>query len=207
MWATQTNDIEPGPTLVANGIPKVPVALASSIKGYTTAFGLPMAAWSPSKHEVWLKDLASKKTVISRVGSPGDNRQTMDVIPTGGIYDLYFDPSQRYVIYNKDTDGNEVFQMYLYDLKSHKTSVLTDGKSRNTEPVWSNKGDRIIYSSSPIGSNGVSLFVTNPFKQESNRLLAKSTGTYFKAFDWSPNDSKVVFCDFASNASSTLWLI
>jgi len=207
LFATQINDIEPGPTLVADGIPKIPASLASSIKQYTTAYGLPVAAWNPSKHEVWLKDLANKMTVISRVAAPGDNRQTIGVIPIGGVYDLYFDPSRRHLVYNKDTDGNEAFQMYLYDLESHKTSVLTDGKSRNTEPVWSNKENRIVYSSSPVGGNGVSLFVMNPFEPESNRLLAKSAGTYFKAFDWSPNDTNVVFCDFASNATSTLWMI
>jgi hypothetical protein len=208
LWASvQVSDIDPGPSLVAEGIPKIPGSLAASIRPYTTAYGLPIAAWNPSKHEVWLKDLANKTTVISGVETPGDGRQTIGIIPTGGVYDLYFDPQRKRLVYNKDTDGNEAFQMYLYDLESHKTNILTDGKSRNTEPVWSNKGDRIIYSSSPIGSNGVSLFVMNPSEPASNRLIAQSAGTYFKAFDWSPNDGDAVFCDFASNTSSTLWLI
>ena len=124
-----------------------------------------------------------------------------------GVYDLYYQPQGRYLIYNQDTNGNEAFQMYLYDLGTHKSSLLTDGKSRNTEPVWSNAGDQIIYSSSPAGGNGVSLYVINPLDPKTNRLLAQSPGSYFKVYDWSPDDRQAVFVDYLSNSVSTLWLI
>ena len=84
---------------------------------------------------------------------------------------------------------------------------MTDGKSRNTEPVWSNAGDRIIFSSSPAGGKGVSLSIINPLDPKTNRLLAQSSGSYFKVYDWSPNDSQAVFVDYLSNSASTLWLI
>ncbi len=128
-------------------------------------------------------------------------------LQAGGIYDLYFRSQADYLVYNRDDKGNEAFQFYLYGLNDRKSALLTDGKSRNTEPVWSNTGETIIYSSSPPKGNGVSLSIINPFDAKSNRLLVESTGNYLKAYDWSPDDKQAAYCEFISNTVSKLWLI
>jgi dipeptidyl aminopeptidase/acylaminoacyl peptidase len=64
-----------------------------------------------------------------------------------------------------------------------------------------------VYSSTPLGDAGVNLRIFNPLDPKSDRLLAKSSGSYFKAYDWSPDDKQIVFCDFTSNTTSTLWLV
>jgi Tol biopolymer transport system component len=73
--------------------------------------------------------------------------------------------------------------------------------------VWSKAGDKIVYSSTPTRSSGVNLRLINPFDPKTDHLLAQSSGTYFKAYDWSPDDKQIVYCDFSSNTASTLWLI
>ena len=73
--------------------------------------------------------------------------------------------------------------------------------------MWSNAGNQIVYSSSPLHADGVNLRVLNPFEPKTDRLLVQSSGSYLKAFAWSPDDNQVVFCDFLSNTTSTLWLI
>jgi dipeptidyl aminopeptidase/acylaminoacyl peptidase len=128
-------------------------------------------------------------------------------IQSSGIYDIYFQPQAKYLAYTRDANGDESFQLYLYEIGPRKTTLLSDGKSRNTEPVWSNGGDRIVYSSSPTGTSGVSLRLLNTFDPKTDHLLAQSSGSYFKAYDWSPDDKKIVYCDFTSNTASTLWVI
>jgi Tol biopolymer transport system component len=128
-------------------------------------------------------------------------------IQSPGIYDVYFQPQYKYLAYTKDTDGNENFQLYLYETAGGNSKQLSDGKSRNTEPVWATAGDQIVYGSSPSGSVGVNLRVLNPFDPKTDRLLAQSSGTYLKAYAWSPDDKQVIFCDFLSNTTSTLWLV
>ncbi len=204
--SAQGDEIGPSSNLVTEGIPRIPASLARTVQSYTKAYGLPLAGWDQTKHEIWLKNLASTSSLVYRVAEPGGSSWPELFIPTG-VYDLYFQPQGQYLVYNRDTDGDEAFQMYLYDIKSGRSSLLTDGKSRNTEPVWSNAGDRIIYSSSPTGGNGVSLYVINPLDPKTNRLLAKSSGTYFKVYDWSPDDRQAVFVDYISNTVSTLWLV
>lgn len=202
----QSTEITPGVNLVTVGIPKIPGSLAPSVQRYTTGYGLPLAGWDPAKQEIWLKNLTSDSASVFRLGEPGGARQPILYIPAGA-YDLYYQPQGRYLIYTQDANGNEAFQMYLYDIEARKSTLLTDGKSRNTEPVWSNAGNQTIYSSTPAGGNGVSLYLINPLDPKTNRLLAQSSGTYFKVHDWSPNDRQAVFVDYLSNTVSTLWLI
>lgn len=205
--ASAQGEIAPGPNLVTEGIPKIPASLARTVQPYTTnAYGLPVAGWDATKREIWIKDLKSDSTVVYRIGAPDGATQPVLNIPTGA-YDIYYQPQGKHLVYNRDTNGNEQFQMYLYNVETSKRTLLTDGKSRNTEPVWSNAGDRIIFSSSPAGGKGVSLSVLNPLDPQTNHVIAQSPGTYFKAYDWSPDDRQAAFIDYTSNTTSALWSI
>lgn len=202
----QDQIISPGKNIEASGVPPIPSSLAREVQPYTSIYGLPLAGWSPTGKEIWLKGLSSV-TWISRVANPGATPETTSIyIQSNGIYDLYFQPQSKYLAYIRDAAGNETFQLYLYDIGRMTSTILSDGKSRNTEPVWSNAGNSIVYSSTPIGESGVNLRLVDPFDAKSDRLIAKSPGTYFKAYDWSPDDKQIIFCDFTSNTASTLWL-
>ena len=203
--AGQSDSITPGDSLFADGIPNIPASIAQKVKRYTNAYGFRLAGWDSTSREVLLKNLAGSETWILRA-TAGSAPKIISFIPTG-VYDLYYQPQAKYLVYNRDADGNDSFQFYLYDIATRMSTIITDGKSRNTEPVWSNAGDRIIYSSSPPNGNGVDLSVINPFDPKSNHIVIEGRGNYLKAYDWSPDDRRVVFCDFASNTVSTLWMI
>lgn len=189
------------------GVPAIPDSLSREVGPYAQIYGLPLSGWNGAKREVLLKGLSSVGW-ISKVSSPGAPPQTSTIyIQQSGIYDFYFQPQGKYLAYTRDAGGNETFQLYLYDIAARSSSLLSDNKSRNTEPVWSNNGERIIYSSTPVGESGVNLRLINPFDKKSDRLVVKSDGSYLKAYDWSPDDKHIIFCDFTSNTTSTLWLL
>src|SRR5262249_11123707 len=188
------------------GIPKVSSALAQQVKRYTGAYGLPLAGWRPGKRELWVKGI-SNAAWISRIEEPGGSQKMWLNLPFSGVYDFYFQPQAKYLIYNRDADGDESFQMYLYNIDTRSGIPLSEGKSRNTEFVWSNSGEKVVYSFSPAKGQGVSLSLINPFDPKSNRLLVESTGNYLKAYDWSSDDKEVVFCEFISNINSKMWLV
>jgi dipeptidyl aminopeptidase/acylaminoacyl peptidase len=203
----QSDSISPGRNLEVLGVPPIPKSLAKAVQPYSQAYGLPLAGWDPTKREIWLKGISSA-TWVSRIKEPGAPPAASTIyIQSSGIYDIYFQPKGKYLAFTRDAEGNETFQLYLYDIAGRKAAQLSDGKSRNTEPVWSNAGDKIVYSSTPTGDLGVNLRLIDPADPTSDRLLAKSSGNYFKAYDWSPDDKQIVFCDFTFNTAGALWLV
>jgi hypothetical protein len=141
------------------GVPPVPTSLVGEVAPHTQIYGLPLAGWDPMKREIWLKGLSSV-TWISKVKGPVASPETSSIyIQSPGIYDVYFQPQYKYLAYTKDADGKENFQLHVFEIDGGNSIQLTDGKSRNTEPVWSNAGDRIVYSSSPVGADGVNLSI------------------------------------------------
>lgn len=204
--ATPSEEIAPNANLEVSGIPRVPTSLAQQVKRYSGAYGLPLAGWHREKRELLLKGISSVSWV-SRIGTPGAAPQTWLYFRENNLYDFYWQPQGKFLVYNRDVNGNEAFQMYCYDLEQRTSTLLTDGKARSTEPVWSRQGTQIVYSSSPPGNNGVNLNFVNPFDPKSNRVLVTSTGNYLKAYDWSPDDAFVVYCEFVGNTQSKLWLV
>src|SRR6185436_12258200 len=111
-----SSDIVPADNLVTEGIPKIPASLAQAINKYKNSYGYPLAGWDPSKRELRLKVLASAEISIFRVDTPESMPKALLSIPVGGAYDVYYQPQGKYLVYNKDTGGNEFYQFYLYDI-------------------------------------------------------------------------------------------
>ena len=203
----QSEIISPGKNIETTGVPPIPGSLAREIDAYRGSYGLPLAGWNPVKREIWLKGLSSV-TWISSVKNPGATPETSSIyIKSSGIYDIYLQPQNEYLTYTRDVDGNEQFQLYLYENSGGKSTLLSESKTRSTEPVWSNRGDKIVYSSAPTGQVGVNLRLINPLDPTSDHLFVQSSGGYLKAYDWSPDDKQLVYCDFSANIASTLWVI
>src|SRR6266496_464496 len=186
-------------------LPKVPSSLVRDLERYTNLSAYAVAGWNPSKRELWTKSLASDASSVFSVPSPGGSVQRELLIPTN-VYDIYFNPEGKSLVYVKDNGGNEVFQLYAFDASRLKSSLVSDGKSRNTEPVWSNRGDQVIYSSNRRNGSDTDLYVVSPNDPASTRLLAQDSG-YLKVFDWSPDDTQAVFYNWLSANESYVYTV
>ena len=113
--------------VASDDLPKVPTSLVRDLEPYTNLSAYALAGWNPSKRELWAKSLASDASSVFSVPSPGGNIQRELLIPTN-VYDIYFNPQGKSLVYVKDNGGNEVFQLYTFDasrLKSSFSMVLT----------------------------------------------------------------------------------
>lgn len=188
-------------------LPKVPASLIREVGPYTRMSAYGLAGWNPSKRELWAKAITPTYSTISGVTEPGNSLQPHTIIPSN-VYDVYYSPQGSSLVYVKDTDGNEIFQLYSFDSGRKKSTLISDGKSRNTEPVWSNKGDRVIYSSNRRNHTDIDLYVVSPSDPTTTRLLAEADGGgYLKVFDWSPDDRLALFYNWLSNNESYLYVV
>jgi Tol biopolymer transport system component len=190
-----------------DALPKVPASLVREVGPYTRMSANGLAGWHPSKHELWAKAITPSYSAISGVAEPGNSPQPHTLIPSN-VYDVYYSPQETSLVYVKDTDGNEIFQLYAFDPRRNKSTLISDGKSRNTEPVWSNKGDQVIYSSNRRNRTDIDLYVVSPNDPTTTRLLAEADGGgYLKVFDWSPDDRQAVFYNWLSTNESYLYVV
>src|SRR5439155_163002 len=109
-------------------------------------------------------------------------------------------------VFAKDIGGGEVFQIYRYDKASGDVTLLTDGKSRNTDAVWSYAGDKLVYGSTRRTGNDVDLYVMEPADAKSDHLLAQLQGGGWQALDWSPDNRKILVLEEISADESYLWI-
>lgn len=199
--------VVPGDALVVEGVPKIPRALAEEVGRYTDFRSAGFASWHPKLHEMIIATRFGNTTQAHRVKSPGAARTQLTFYPdrVGGGQ---FDPrTGDTFVFSKDTGGNEFYQLYRYDFADGKTTLLTDGKSRNTGAVWSNGGQWIAYGSTRRTGNDVDIYVVDASEPKSDRAVAQMQGGGWGVNDWSPDDRKLLVTEEVSINETYLWLV
>jgi len=65
------------------------------------------------------------------VNKPGDRAVTIDSILVGWVYDVDKRKKGQYLLYSKDSEGDEEFQFWTF---GRANSLIADGTSRSAEP-------------------------------------------------------------------------
>ncbi|MFB2769433.1 alpha/beta fold hydrolase [Pelatocladus sp. BLCC-F211] len=207
MVAAQTSVITPNENLVVEGIPPIPATLAQTVERYTNFRAASLSSWHPVRREMLISTRFADTPQVHLVKFPLGSRQQMTFFPErvgGGT----FQPTQGdYFVFSKDIDGNEFNQNYRYDLATGDITLLTDGKSKNSRGVWSNSGDRMIYTSTRRTGKDNDFYIIDPKNTQSNKLLAQVEGGGWQPLDWSPDDRKILAIEYVSVNESYLWLV
>ncbi len=205
--AQNAQKLAPGENLVVEGVPAIPASLVEDVRRYTEFRAASLASWNPTRREMLISTRFGDTNQVHLVKMPGGARTQLTFFPdrTG---DATFQPKKGdYFVFVKDTGGSEFFQIYRYDIADGKVTLLTDGKSRNTGSVFSNAGDRMVYSSTRRTGTDTDIYVINPSEPQSNRMLLQVTGGGWNAGDWSPDDKKLLVGEYLSANESYIWLV
>ena len=205
--AAQTGDLKPGDNLVIEGVPPIPLTLVDAVGRYTDFRAASFQSWHPTRHEMLISTRFGNVAQAHLVKFPGGARTQMTFFPDR-VFGARFDPKTgNSFIFSKDVGGNEFFQIYRYDFADGKVTLLTDGTSRNTDPLWSNGGDAIAYGSTRRTGNDVDLYVVNPKDPKSDRRVAELSGGGWQVADWSPDDRTLLAVEGISINETYLWLV
>jgi dipeptidyl aminopeptidase/acylaminoacyl peptidase len=198
--------LTPGDNLVIDGVPPIPGELPEQVGRYTESRAAVMQDWHPTRAEMLITTRFGDTNQIHQVTQPGGARTQLTFFPDR-VESASFEPTKGdYFIFHKGVGGAEFFQNYRYDLVTGDITLLTDGKSRNSAPTWSNKGDRIAYTSTRRNGADTDIYVQSPTDPKSDRLLAELKGGGWDVTDWSPDDKQVVVLEEISVNESYLWV-
>src|SRR5580693_8499560 len=203
----QNDAVVPNENLVTEGVPKIPVSIAESVERYSNFRGATLDSWDPVKREILISTRFADTNQIHLVKMPGGARTQLTFYPDRVSSAHYSPTKDDSFVFSKDVGGGEFFQLYRYDVSSGDVTLLTDGKSRNTDAVWSHAGDRLVYGSTRRNGNDVDLREIEPANPKSDHLLAQLQGGGWQALDWSPDSSKILAVEEISANEAYLWIV
>ncbi len=204
---SQADQIAPNENLVAEGIPKIPASLAETVERYTNFRAAVLDGWNPTKREMLIATRFADTYQVHMVKMPGGARTQLTFYQDRVAGALYPPTKDDFFVFSKDVGGGEFYQLYRYDLATGKVTLLTDGKSRNTDPVWNYSGDKLAYTSTRRTGNDVDLYTVDPANPKTDHLVAQLAGGGWQALDWSPDGKKILVSEGISAEESYLWVV
>jgi len=203
----QSDEVVPNENLVVEGIPKIPSSLAESVGRYGEFRSADFSSWHPTRREMLIETRFADTAQVHQVKFPGGARFQLTFFPDRVGNPIYEPVKGESFLFTKDLEGGEFFQLYRYDLATGDITLLTDGKSRNTDPRWSYQGDRVAYGSTKRTGNDVDIWVVNATDAASARLVAEMEGGGWRISDWSPDGKQLLVTNYVSAAESYVWLV
>ena len=97
-----------------------------------------------------------------------------------------------------DSGGNENDQVYFLDRRNFKSSLLTDGKSRNKLAAIRSDGSQIVITSNQRNGRDVDLYLANPRESGSMKLLMQVDKQTWSAHDWSHDGKTLLISRYVS---------
>ena len=203
----QPDVVTPADNLVVQGVPPVPRAIVDPVERYTNFRGATLDSWDPVRREMLISTRFGDTSQVHKIAMPAGARSQLTFYEDSVSSAAYPPTSDAAFVFSKDIGGGEFFQLYRYDTASGDVTLLTDGKSRNTAPVWSYAGDKVAYGSTRRNGNDVDLWVIDPANPKSDHMLTQLQGGGWEPLDWSPDGSRVLAFEEISANESYLWII
>ncbi|MGI9628517.1 MAG: S9 family peptidase [Longimicrobiales bacterium] len=193
------------PSITAEGIPKV--SLRPMLRNLDLlARGMQskaIATWMPNGNGVLVR--AKHWVVDSRLhwlAEPGGELKLLEHIPRN-VGTIASRLGRDYVVFSWDEDGAEQYKLYRWDLDESKPVPLTDGHDRAGFGAFEPHGTRFAFVSSARNGVDVDVYVGDPMKPGSEKMVFEGSGTWI-VFDWSPVGDLLVLGKMSSNVESEL---
>ena len=189
--------------LVMEGIPDIPAELTERLNRYQQVRAAAFSGWLPDGSAL-ISTRFGETAQIHRVAKPMGARKQLTFYPEP-INGALPHPRKNGFVFAKDTGGNEFFQFHYFDVASGETTLLTDGKSRNTSPLFSRDGSRLAFSTTRRNGKDVDIHITALDGQPSVPVLEKEGE--WTAQDFSPDGKTLLVTRSVSITESELYTL
>ena len=183
-------------------VPDVPVELTVDVGRYQNVRSASVLNWVGDRLLIMTR--FGDTSQIHLVSTPLGMREQITFAnePIGGaLVPPLAEPKQ--IVFSKDVGGSESYQLFLMNLDSRKSELLTDGKSRYTGVSFSHSGSRIAYSSTEINGRDTDLFIQD---LEGERIVVQQgEGVGWSVEDWSPDEQRILISRYISVVESELY--
>lgn len=208
-WAwsgTEVERVEKG-NLVIEGIPEIPEELQKRMAMYQNTRSAFLADWHPSGEGILISTRFGETNQIHWVKHPGGARHQLTFASEpirGG--EVSPDPKRNGFLYTKDVGGTENYQVFFFELATGKSTMLSDGTSRNGGGSWANDGKHFAYTTTRRNGRDTDIHLGDITSNAPSVPILEDTG-YWLAGSFSPNDSQLVVTRYISANKSQPYIL
>lgn len=186
------------PHLVVDGVPAIPAALRQDAGRYLEFRGAGFSSWHPAKREMLITTRFADTAQLHYLKMPGGARRQL-TFGTDPVHGGIIQPREgHYLVFARDTGGGEFYQLYRFDFADGRTTLLTDGKSRNTSVRFARSGKWLAYTSTRLTGKDNDIYLMNPTQPSRRPPLVKVEGGGWGVADWSHDESKLLVSEYVS---------
>jgi len=142
------------------------------------------------------------------VAGPGGERQQLTFAQDPSIAGAFSpDPAGADFVYLQDHDGDGKYQIFFRHAAEPAARRLTDGKSVNLVPVWSNAGQSLAFATTARDGKSFDVDIVAAQSGALPHLVVSGEGGVWYPLDWSPDDSQLLVLEAISRRQGRLWLV
>ena len=193
--------------LIFDNIPESPVGSNEKLDAYLSARQATPLGFSP-KGQLLITTRFGDVDQLHLVEKPAGERRQLTFLREP-ISQAAFspDPGRSAYVYLRDSGGDENAQLYYQRVGDPLPKLLTDGKSLNGSPVWSNMGREVAFFSTARDGVNVDIDITDPEAGSLPRLAVTGDGGAWYPLDWSPDDRKLLVLKYLSASEAYLYVV
>jgi dipeptidyl aminopeptidase/acylaminoacyl peptidase len=193
--------------LIFENIPEPAAGMTEKLDAYLNARQATPLGFSP-KGQLLIATRFGDVDQLHLVERPGGERRQL-TFQRDPITQAAFspDPGRSAYVYLKDVGGNENSQLYYQRLGEAGAKMLTDGKSLNGGPVWSNTGRELAFFTTARDGVSHDIDIAEPAAGSLPRLVITGDSADWVPLDWSPDDRKLLVLKSVSVSEAYLYVI
>lgn len=193
--------------IATENVPAVDAALGERLSAYLAARSASLLGWTPDGKGILITTRFGETSQLHLVAGPMMDRQQL-TFAAEPITSAEFSPAKGStdLVYTWDKGGSEYFQFFHLDIATGKTTLVTDGKSRNQGLVWNHKGDKFAFSSTRRDGKNTDVYVGGLKDAATVAPLVAQTGSW-GAVAFSQDDAKLLVGQYVSITKSTLSVV
>ena len=179
-------------------VPVVPDELIKKLEQYQNTRGAGFSGWDPAGKGILIRTRFGNSVQLHRVYTPEGRREQItfyDEPVSGG-----FIPGDKQggLLLSMSEGGDENNQIYYLDRENFETTLLTDGKSRNSIYAIQEDGGQMVVGSNQRNGRDTDLYLADPRKAVSLQMLMKVDKEFWYAADWSPDETTLLLNRYVS---------
>jgi len=212
-----SNILVPNANLKADGMPGIPARIADQVAPYTEFRGHGFVDWHPKERVMLVRHREAGANIaqIYKLSAPGGTLEKLTDF-ADPVAAASFNPVHgNYIVYARDSGGNEATQIYRMDLDTRQSTLLSAPDERSSAK-WTRKGDRLLISAVPLDKTAkdgkrdsivTTLSLVDPLKPESRTRLTELPGGGWGAYRFSHDDQRIAALQYRTSSDADVFLI